>query len=107
MTPTTFKVQPEFQVGQLVWHRGNRDACGVIDSIVLNGRDDFRYRVSWGSIDFSEERETTLTDERPTEFGAGESGDNKADNRAKVGCPQTSPLSYLPSERATPGARWR
>lgn len=73
--PTTFKLQPSFQIGQLVWHRGNRDACGVVEAIVLLGRDDFRYRVSWGALECTEERETTLSDERPT-FDGPDHSDN-------------------------------
>jgi len=78
MTPAanTFKFQPGFQIGQLVWHRGSRESCGVVDCIVLYGRDDFRYRVSWGALECTEERETTLSDQAPSFDGLADSGDN-------------------------------
>ena len=64
--PTTFKLTFDFQIGQRVWHRANRDMSGMVDAVVLYGRDEYRYRISWGTIECSEERETTLTDEPPT-----------------------------------------
>jgi len=73
--PATFKLTPAFGIGQLVWHRANREACGVVDSVVLRGRDDYLYRISWGSLEYTEERETTLSDERPT-FDGPDHSDN-------------------------------
>lgn len=77
MTPATntLKFQPDFQIGQQVWHRANREMSGMIDAIVLYGREEFRYRVSWGTAECTEERETTLTDEQPT-FDGAQQGDN-------------------------------
>ena len=71
---STFKFAPDFQIGQQVWHKANREMCGMVDAIVLYGREEFRYRISWGTAEMSEERETTLTDEQPS-FDGG-SGDN-------------------------------
>jgi uncharacterized protein (UPF0303 family) len=76
MTPNTFKFAPAYQIGAVVWHCADRDSSGCVEAIVLYGREEFTYRVSWGSHECTEERETSITDERPNEFGAGESGDN-------------------------------
>lgn len=73
--PTTFKFSPSFGIGQLVWHRGCRESCGVVEAIVLLGRDDYRYRISWGALECTEERETTLSDEPPA-FDGVSGGEN-------------------------------
>jgi hypothetical protein len=72
----TFKLTPAFPIGARVWHLADRESSGCVEAIVLYGREEFTYRVSWGSHECTEERETSITDQEPTFDGPGGSGDN-------------------------------
>ena len=77
MTPhgDTFQFSPTFGIGQRVWHRGDRESSGVVEAVVLYDRAAFTYRVSWSTHEFTEERETSLTDDPPV-FDGHHGGDN-------------------------------
>lgn len=40
MTPNEakFQIQPDFTLGTLVWHRADRDHCGVVKGPLITGR---------------------------------------------------------------------
>lgn len=78
MTPNapSFQLQPDFPIGTLVWHRADRDRCGIVKGLLILGRHNSSTLVSWPDGEETYETLTTITDERPMDFGAGESGEN-------------------------------
>lgn len=75
MTPNgaKFQIQPDFALGTLVWHRADRDRCGVVKGLLITGRHNTQALVSWPDGDETYETLTTITDERPTFDGADHS----------------------------------
>ena len=79
MTPNegTFKVAVTWPIGTQIWHRSNRERGGTVKGVTFFSRTHYEYWISWGEdACLSHETETTITDERPSFDGAGESGDN-------------------------------
>jgi len=70
----TFSPATSYQLGQTVWHAaGDKDDRGTVIALMIYGRADIRYLVSWRSnLERTEEPECGITDEAPAWDGAAE-----------------------------------
>lgn len=50
----------------LVWHRADRDRCGIVKGLLILGRHNSSTLVSWPDGEETYETLTTITDERPS-----------------------------------------
>jgi hypothetical protein len=76
MSPNTFPITPTLQLGQLVWHKANRERRGIIEAVVIYSRTAHKYMVSWGDGEWSIESETVITGEPPEPDFVGAGADN-------------------------------